>query len=402
MLIALGVTGGIAAYKACEIVRGLDKAGAAVQVILSSNAEQFVTPLTLQTLSRRRVLDRTFGLDDEQTVRHIELTREISALVVAPATANMLAKFASGVADDFLSTFYISVTAPVIVAPAMNTRMWLHETTQHNVARLRDRGVEVIDPASGWLAEGEIGWGRMEEPARIVEVALRAARRTTELAGQRVVVTAGPTREAIDPVRFLSNRSSGRMGFALASAAARRGADVTLIAGPVQLPTPFGVQRVDVQTSREMREAVLSARDGADYVFMCAAVSDYLPVASDQKIKKSGESLTLVLEEGPDILAELGRDRRERILVGFAAETQSLLEHARAKLVRKNIDFLVANDVSRPDIGFDAKENAVTILDRDGSSVEVPRQSKTLVAGTILDHVTRTAARGQGEARGSQ
>lgn len=387
MLIALGVSGGIAAYKAAEIVRGLDQGGAGVQVILTEHATEFVTPLTLQTLSRRKVMLRAFDLDSEQTIQHIELTRQVDALVIAPATANILAKLAQGVADDLLSTFYTAVTAPVIVAPAMNTRMWLHPATQESLARLRSRGVEVIDPDSGWLAEGESGQGRMAEPARIVEAALRAARRSQTLAGRRVVVTAGPTREPIDPVRFLSNRSSGKMGYALAAAAARRGAEVVLISGPVDLPVPYGVRRVDVETSAEMRGAVLEERRDAEAVLMCAAVSDYLPRTSTSKIKKSGAALELRLDEGPDILAELGRDRQERLLVGFAAETDDLIENARAKLERKGADFIVANDVSQPGIGMESDDNAVTILDREGNAWEVPRASKAEIAESILDRV---------------
>jgi len=387
MLIALGVSGGIAAYKACEIVRGLDKAGADVQVILTHNATRFITPLTLQTLSRRTVMLEPFALDEERTVRHIELTRETAAFVVAPATANVLAKFAAGIADDLLSTFYLSVTAPVVLAPAMNTRMWLHPTTQYNVRLLRARGHEIVEPESGWLAEGESGWGRLAAPERIVAAALAAARRGSSLAGRRVVVTAGPTREPLDPVRYLTNRSSGKMGYALAAAAARRGAEVVLISGPVELPPPYGVHRVGVESAAEMREAVLHWREGAEAVFMVAAVADYVPQAAPSKLKKSGGPLTLALEEGPDILAELGRDRRERVLVGFAAETEDLLQNARAKLERKNTDFLVANDVSRADVGFESDDNEVTILARDGRIWPVERASKAEVAEQILDRV---------------
>jgi phosphopantothenoylcysteine decarboxylase/phosphopantothenate--cysteine ligase len=387
VLVALGVSGGIAAYKACEIVRGLDRASVEVQVILTRNATEFVTPLTLQTLSRRRVLLEPFTLEQEQTIQHIELTRRIAALVVAPATANILAKFAHGVADDLLSTFYVSVTAPVIVAPAMNTRMWLHPTTRENVGLLRRRGVHVVEPASGWLAEGETGWGRLASPESIVEATLGAARRSSQLAGKRILVTAGPTREPIDPVRYLSNRSSGKMGYAVAAAAARRGADVVLISGPVDLAPPFGVRHVPVATVSEMRQAVLRHRPGAEAVFMAAAVSDYVPRAASSKIKKDGRSLTLTLEEGPDILEELGRKREERILVGFAAETESLLSNAKAKLARKNLDFIVANDVSRSDVGFEVDDNAVTILDRDGDRHEVPRAAKNRIAEAILDRV---------------
>jgi phosphopantothenoylcysteine decarboxylase/phosphopantothenate--cysteine ligase len=387
MLVALGVGGGIAAYKACEIVRGLDRAGVGVQVLLTRNGARFITPLTLQTLSRRRVLTELFDLGDERTVRHIELTREIAAFVVAPATADLLAKFGHGVADDLVSTFHVSVTAPVLVAPSMNTRMLLHPATQENLRRLRARGVRVIEPDRGWLAEGEVGWGRMAEPERIVQETLAAVRRSRVLDGRSVVVTAGPTRESIDPVRFVSNRSSGKMGYALAAAAARRGARVTLISGPVDLAPPYGVERVEVETAAEMREAVLRAREGAAAVFMAAAVADYVPRAAASKIKRDGGSRTITLDEGPDILAELGRDRRETVLVGFAAETEDLLAGARDKLERKRADFIVANDVSRPDIGIDADDNQVTILGRDGERWEVPKASKAEVAEAILDHV---------------
>lgn len=396
MLVALGVTGGIAAYKACEIVRGLDRAGIDVQVILTPGGAQFITPLTLQTLSRRPVLDRTFDLSDERTIGHIELTREISALVVAPATANVLAKFARGIADDLLSTFYISVTTPVLVAPAMNTRMLLHPATQQNLASLRARGVRIIEPGKGWLAEGEIGWGRMAEPEVIVEATLAAVRRSRQLEGKTVVVTAGPTQERIDPVRYLSNRSSGKMGYALAAACARRGARVRLISGPVGLAQPFGVELVPVETSAEMREATLRERKGAEMVCMTAAVADYVPRQSASKIKRSGAPLTLTLDEGPDILEELGRDRRETILIGFAAETEELLQNARGKLERKKLDFIVANDVSRSDIGFVQDENAVTILGRAGQVWEVPKASKPEIAEVILDRVLGEPERSEG------
>jgi phosphopantothenoylcysteine decarboxylase/phosphopantothenate--cysteine ligase len=387
VLVALGVSGGIAAYKACEIVRGLDRAGVEVQVLLTRNATEFITPLTLQTLSRRKVLVDQYDLDDVQTIRHIDLTRRIAAFVVAPATANLLAKFSRGIADDFVSTFHVSVTAPVLVAPSMNTRMLQHPATQENLDRLRARGVEVIAPEAGWLAEGEIGVGRMAEPERIVQATLAAAHRSRQLEGKSIVVTAGPTRERIDPVRFVSNRSSGKMGYALAAAAARRGASVTLISGPVNLAPPFGVECVPVETSAQMNEAVLRARKGAEAVFMAAAVSDYVPQATASKIKRSGSSLALTLDEGPDILAGLGQDRQEKLLVGFAAETDDLLANARAKLERKNLDFIVANDVSRPDVGLDADRNEVTILGRGGEQWEIPAASKAEVAEAILNRL---------------
>jgi phosphopantothenoylcysteine decarboxylase/phosphopantothenate--cysteine ligase len=392
MFVALGVTGGIAAYKACEIVRGLTRAGAEVQVILTPGGSRFITPLTLQTLSGNPVLRDQFELrDDGQTddrpVRHIELTRRISVFAVAPATANVLAKFARGIADDFLTTFHLAVTAPVVMAPAMNTRMWNHPATQENLGILQDRGVRMVGPGTGWLAEREEGVGRMAEPEEIVQEILTAGAISTALAGKKIVVTAGPTREPVDPVRYLSNRSSGKMGFALADAAVRRGAEVTLVSGPVALPTPPGVCRIDVDTSHQMRKAVLDSRAGCDAIIMAAAVADYLPQASRTKIKKTGSSLTLELDEGPDILKELGESRGQELLIGFAAETDDLLENARSKLQKKNLDYIVANDVAAEGIGIDAVENEVTILDRQGGSCHLPRDHKSRIAAAILDHV---------------
>lgn len=385
MRIALGVSGGIAAYKACEIVRGLTKAGCDVQVLMTRNATEFITPLTLQTLSGNRVLLETFDLQSEDTIQHIELSRRIDALVVAPATANVLAKFARGVADDLLSTFFISVTVPVVLAPAMNTRMWKHPSTRDNLEHLASGGVRIVGPGDGWLAEREIGEGRLAEPETIIEQTLLAARRSTQLKGRKIVISAGPTREPIDPVRYLSNRSSGKMGFALADAAARRGATVVLIAGPVDRPTPFGVERIDVTTAAEMHAAVMGAREGADTVIMSAAVADYIPRAAEHKLKKTGETLELTFDRGVDILAELGADRRERLLVGFAAETESVIDNARDKLEKKNLDYIVANDVSGENTGMEADDNAVTVLGRDGSAHDIPRASKTVVAERVLD-----------------
>jgi phosphopantothenoylcysteine decarboxylase/phosphopantothenate--cysteine ligase len=390
--IALGVSGGIAAYKACEVVRGLTDAGAQVQVLMTTNAVRFITPLTLQALSGRKVLTHPWDLADDETIKHIDLARDLNALVVAPATANVLGKLAHGIADDLLSTFYLAVTAPVVVAPAMNTRMWLHPATQDAVATLRSRGVEIVEPESGWLAEREVGVGRLAHPAGIVAATLRAARLSSQLSGRKIVVTAGPTREPLDPVRYLSNGSSGKMGYALAGAAARRGASVVLVSGPVDLPVPFRVRRVGVGTAREMREAVLAEREGAAAIFMVAAVSDYAPVASERKLKKTGGTLTLALEEGPDILAELGRMKGREVLVGFAAETHDVLEQAAKKLASKNADFIVANDVTAPGLGIGSDRNAVTILDRDGGSVAVPEASKHEIADAILDRVFGAAS----------
>jgi phosphopantothenoylcysteine decarboxylase/phosphopantothenate--cysteine ligase len=391
MRIALGVSGGIAAYKACEIVRGLTEAGASVQVLMTENAERFITPLTLQTLSGRTVWTDAWDLSSGETIRHIELTKDLDALVVAPATANVLAKFAAGIADDLLSTFYLAVTVPIVCAPAMNTRMWLHPATQSSIRTLRGRGIAIVDPESGWLAERETGVGRLAGTAAIVTAALRAARRARSLEGRKIVVAAGPTREAIDPVRYLSNGSSGKMGYAIAEAAARRGADVTLVSGPVDLAAPFSARVVKVTTAREMRDAVMTERSGAHAVFMVAAVSDYVPVPSPQKIKKAGGPLMLVLEEGPDILAELGRTKGTEILVGFAAETADVIPNAAQKLAAKNADFIVANDVSRPGLGIGADRNEVTILGKDGGSLVVAEASKAEIADAILDRTLAAA-----------
>lgn len=393
MRVALGVSGGIAAYKAAEIVRGLTAAGADVHVLMTANAQRFITPLTLQALSHRKVLHDPWDLADDETIRHVELARGLAAFAVAPATANAIAKMAHGVADDLLSTFYLAVTAPVVVAPAMNTRMWLHPATRAAMAALAARGTIVVGPDEGPLAERESGVGRLAEPAAIVEAVLRAARRSSALAGRKIVVTAGPTREAIDPVRYLSNASSGRMGYALADAAARRGAEVVLVSGPVDLAPPWGVRVVRVVTAREMREAVLAERAGADAVFMVAAVSDYAPVAAAAKIKKTGGPRTLVLEEGPDILAELGATKGREVLVGFAAETDDLLDNAAKKLTAKNADFIVANDVSRPGVGIGSERNAVTILDRAGGAHAIPEAAKAVIAEAILDRTLGEAAR---------
>jgi len=384
--VGLGVTGGIAAYKACEIVRGLDRAGAEVQVVLTRNALHFVTALSLETLSRRKVLLDTFDSPFDP-IQHIDLTRGIDAFLVAPATANALAKFAHGIADDLLSTTYLAVTAPVVLAPAMNPRMWLHPATQANVATLKGRGHVVIDPEHGWLAEGETGWGRLADPGAIVAVTLAAARRSAQLAGKTVVVSAGPTREAIDPVRFVSNRSSGKQGYALAAALLRRGARVILVSGPVEIAAPFGVELVRVETAAEMRAAVHAARAGADALFMVAAVADYVPAKAAAKHKRTGGPLVVAMDEGRDILAEAAADRGGTILVGFAAETENLIENARAKLTRKGLDFVVANDVSGPLLGIGSERNAVTILDRDGGFTEFGPAGKAEVAEAILDRI---------------
>lgn len=387
MRIGLGVSGGIAAYKACDVVRRLTDAGASVQVFMTKNAERFITALTLQALSGAKVYTDAWDLADDETIKHIELSRGLDALVVVPATANVLGKFAAGLADDLLSSIYLAVTAPVVVAPAMNTRMWLHPATQSSLQTLRSRGVTVIEPESGWLAEREIGVGRLAAPETIAAAVLRLARRGLSLQGKKIVVAAGPTREPIDPVRYLSNGSSGKMGYAIAQAAARRGAEVAIVSGPVDLAPPFGVRVERVSTAAEMREAVMVERSGAHAIFMVAAVADYTPVASPRKLAKTGGPLTLTLEEGPDILAELGRMKGAEILVGFAAESDDLIANATKKLHAKNADYIVANDILARGLGIDSDRNAVTILGKDGSSVPLPAASKAELAEEILDRI---------------
>ena len=385
MRIALGVSAGIAAYKAPEIVRGLYRAGADVRVLMSGNASQFVTPLTLQTLSGHPVVRDPWGLDSDDTVRHIDLTREIDAFVVAPTTANQLAKFARGVADGLLSTFYLAVTAPVVLAPSMNTRMWMHAATRENISLLKSRGVRIIPPDEGWLAEREVGVGRLAAVETIVREALAAADRSRVWTGRKVLISAGPTEEPFDPVRFLTNRSSGRMGYALAEAAARRGAEVVLVSGPVALECPYGVRRVSVRTSREMQAAMMAERNGAALIVMAAAVADYLPPCRDSKRKKTTEPWTVTMDRGPDILQELGASRSTEMLVGFAAETENLEENARRKLGSKNLDLIVANDVSDPDIGFGSADNCVAMLARDGRRWDYPKTSKQQLAEQLVE-----------------
>jgi phosphopantothenoylcysteine decarboxylase/phosphopantothenate--cysteine ligase len=391
--VALGVTGCIAAYKAVEVLRGLQKRGVAVQVVMTSNATRFVAPLTFQAVSGMQVIRAMFDETDDPEIKHIALAGSIDLLLVTPATANVLAKFANGIADDFLSTLYISTPAPVMVAPAMNVEMWLHPATQDNVRKLKERGVLFVDPGEGYLACRSVGPGRLAEPADIVERAwaLIAGPKSSvngvpkkDLTGERVLVTAGPTYEAIDPVRGITNRSSGRMGFAVADAAHARGAEVTLIAGPVSLEPPAGVNTVHVRSAAEMKAAVLTELERASIVVMAAAVADYRPVrAEGQKIKKGPDGLVLELERTEDILAEICRDKGNRIVVGFAAETEDVVANARKKLEQKRADMIVANDVSRPDAGFDVETNRITLVTSEDSA-SLPLMTKREAADRIL------------------
>ncbi|WP_303105787.1 bifunctional phosphopantothenoylcysteine decarboxylase/phosphopantothenate--cysteine ligase CoaBC [uncultured Mitsuokella sp.] len=386
--IVLGVTGGIAAYKAVELTSRLRKAGAEVHVIMTRAAQDFVTELTFREISGQAVVTSMWDKVPTHNVEHIALANLADLLLVAPATANFLAKAAVGLADDMLTTTLLATKAPVFLAPAMNTNMYENPVTQKNLRELAARGFHIIEPASGHLACGVTGKGRLPEPvdiARQVEAFFAKAR---DLLGRKVLVTAGGTREPLDPVRYLGNRSTGRMGYAIAQEAAARGADVVLVSAPSALPVPPGVRCVHVETAREMREAVLREFDDADVVIKAAAVADYRPkIVAENKIKKSEGEFTLVLERNPDILLELGQKKRQQVLVGFAAETTKLEEYARGKLAKKNLDFIVANDVSRPDAGFAVDTNCAKLFMRDGTVCDCPLSSKAELAGVILDHV---------------
>jgi len=397
MKIALGVTGGIAAYKAAEILRQLQDRGAEVQVVMTRAAQEFVRPLTFAALSGKNVItemfDGTSGPSAGSSVEHIGVAQSIDALLVAPATADTLAKFANGTASDFLSTLYLATTAPVIVAPAMNVNMWQHEATQRNLDTLRRRGVRIVEPGSGYLACGMIGAGRLAEPDQIVEAVMETLGVAQDLKGESILVTAGPTLEPIDPVRFIGNRSSGKMGYAIAEAAIRRGARVTLVSGPTAINPPAVAEFVPVETTQQMRDAVVVRFPDASVVIKAAAVADYRPrQTASRKIKRAGNALTLELEPTADILAELGAHRFEKqILIGFAAETENVIENARGKLAAKHIDAIVVNDVSKPGIGFNSDRNAVTIITAE-DSLQVAESSKFDVAQRVLDTVVRLRA----------
>lgn len=397
MKVALGVTGCIAAYKAAELVRRLQQEGVEVQVVMTRSAQEFITPLTFAALSGQKVITEMFGsrassepANIESAVEHIAVAASIDALVIAPATADVLGKIAHGVADDFLTTLYLATKAPVVVAPAMNVNMWEHPTVQANVACLRERGVKVVEPDAGYLACGMTGPGRLAELETIVAAVLDTLGVKRDLVGETVLVTAGPTCEDIDPVRYLTNRSSGRMGYAVAEAAARRGARVILVSGPTALKPPAGVEVASVRTTEEMRQAVLERAPQASIVVATAAVEDFQPKrVAAQKIRRAQASWRLDLEPTADILGELAQAKDHRLLVGFAAETQDMVKNARAKLRAKKLDIIVANDVSQEGAGFDSETNIVTLLTRDGQTIELPKMTKLAVAHRLLDEVRR-------------
>ena len=392
MRVALGVCGGVAAYKAAELVRRLQQDQLDVQVVMTRSAQEFITPLTFAALTGQKVITDLFGGDSpaniESAIEHIAVAQRIDALVIAPVTANVLAKLARGIADDFLTTLYLATTAPVIVAPAMNVNMWDHAATQENVDMLRARGVHVVPPEEGYLACGMTGAGRLAGVEAIAHTVAQVLGIRHDFAGQTVLVTAGPTCEDVDPVRYFTNRSSGRMGYAIADAALRRGARVVLVAGPTALDAPDGVKRISVRSTEEMHRAVLSRLPEATIVIMAAAVSDYLLASpSPVKIKRGPRRLTIELEPTPDILADVSRLKGGRIVVGFAAETDHLAEHARQKLASKSADLIVANDVTAEGAGFDYETNIVTMFTRDGDEVSLPRMSKLDVAQRVLDQI---------------
>jgi phosphopantothenoylcysteine decarboxylase/phosphopantothenate--cysteine ligase len=396
MRITLGVTGGVAAYKSAELVRRLQQEGHSVQVVMTRAACEFVTPLTFAALSGQKVITHLFDKSStgeanlESAIEHIAVAQRTDLLLVAPATADMLAKFARGLADDFLSTLYLACSAPVIVAPAMNVNMWQHAATQENLAVLKARGVHVVDPDAGYLACGMTGPGRLAELDEILKAVQGIAQAKRDLAGETLLVTAGPTCEDIDPVRYITNRSSGKMGYAVAEAGARRGAKVILIAGPTALATPEGVERVDVRTAEEMLAAARKRFPACSLAVFAAAVADYRPAEpASSKIKRSKEALTIRLEPNTDILATLAKEKGERIVVGFAAETEQVAENARKKLARKSADLIVANDVTAEGAGFDHDTNIVTLFSRDGRDLPLPRMSKAEVAERILDEAMR-------------
>ena len=393
MRVALGVTGGVAAYKAAELVRRLQQEKLDVQVVMTRTACEFITPLTFAALTGQKVITSMFGAEAaasapnvESAIEHIAVAQRIDLLLIAPATADILAKLAHGIADDFLTTLYLATKAPVIVAPAMNVNMWEHPATQQNLATLRARGVRVVDPSEGYLACGMTGAGRLAPLEAIAAAACAVLGLKHDFANQTVLVTAGPTQESIDPARYISNRSSGKMGYALADAAQRRGAHVVLISGPTGLPAPEGVDWVPVRTAAEMHAAVLEHAPSANIVIKAAAVSDYrVAEPAANKMKREAGRVTLELEPTVDILAELGAEPGARVLIGFAAETDGLAEHAREKLVRKSADIIVANDITQKDAGFDTDTNIVTLFFRDGREVPLPKMSKFDVANQILD-----------------
>lgn len=393
-MVILGVTGGIACYKAVECTRLLVQAGFAVHVIMTRGAMEFVTPLTFQTLSGRPVASETFNLTQESEIGHINLADSADLFVIAPATANFIGKVAAGIADDLLTTVLMATRSPVLIVPAMNIHMYANPILQENLRKLRRFGYHLMEPADGYLACGYEGKGRLPEPEKILEQ-VHTLLKNKDLSGEKIVVTAGPSREPLDPVRYISNRSSGKMGYAMARAALRRGAAVVLVSGPTGLEPPAGARLIPVTTAAEMRAATLKEFADCTTLIMAAAVADYYPVqTAKKKIKRGVGPLELRLEPNPDILKELGATKNGRFLVGFAAETEDLTANAKKKLADKNLDMIVANDVTREGSGFDGDTNIAVILDRSGAARSLPLMSKDELADRILDQILALKGRG--------
>jgi len=386
--IALGICSSISIYKACEIIRGFQKADVEVRVIMTKNATHLVSPRLFSALTGRRVITDLFEDEIPEEIAHIELAKEVSLLLVAPATANMIGKFASGIADDFLSTFHLAVQCPILIAPAMNEAMYLHKQTQANVKRLKGMGVRFVEPEKGYLACKDQGWGRLAPVENIMGAGLRLLHKSVSLSGKTIVVTAGPTREYSDPVRFLSNPSSGKMGFELAEEASRRGAEVILVSGPTQIIPPPGVRVRWIQSAEEMEREVVKHFPKADVLIMAAAVVDYkFSKVLSQKIKKRNESQPLHLVRTPDILQKVGKKKGKRILVGFAAETEKIKENALKKALAKNLDMIVANDIKKEGIGFGSDFNQVLFVFPDGKSIRSGKKTKSEISAMILDKI---------------
>ncbi|MFQ6082581.1 MAG: bifunctional phosphopantothenoylcysteine decarboxylase/phosphopantothenate--cysteine ligase CoaBC [Candidatus Aminicenantia bacterium] len=386
--VALGISSSISIYKAADIIREFQRNEIEVKVIMTKNATQFITPLLFEALTGKKVIVDQFENLKEGGMEHINLAEEISLLVIAPATANIIGKIANGIADDFLTTFFLAVTCPIIVAPAMNENMYLHTNTQANLKRLRALGVKVIEPEKGYLACGREGVGRLAEPKRIIEQSLTLLKKSRSLKGKKILITAGPTQEGIDPVRFITNHSSGKMGYQLAEEAIRRGGEVTLISGPTNLFPPKGVNFISVTTALQMEKGVMKNFSDADIVVMAAAVSDYRPLKfSSSKIKKEKDTINLRLIQNPDILAKLGQKKKKKILVGFAAETEEIIKNATQKLNQKKLDLIVVNDVSRKEIGFGSDFNQVTFIDRKGQVIQTDILSKKEISSLIFDRI---------------
>jgi phosphopantothenoylcysteine decarboxylase/phosphopantothenate--cysteine ligase len=398
MRITLGVSGGVAAYKAAELARLLQQESFSVEVVMTRAAREFVTPLTFAALTGKKVITDLFGDSSseanlESAIEHIAVAQRTDLLVVAPATADIIAKFARGMADDFLSTLYLATAAPVVVAPAMNVNMWNHPATQENIRVLRERGVHVVEPNDGYLACGMVGAGRLAGHQEILAAVREALHAQRDLLGEKILITAGPTCEDIDPVRYLTNRSSGKMGYAVAEAAARRGAKVVLVSGPTALDIPAGVRRIDVRTAEEMRQSVAAEFPSCSTGIFAAAVADYRPMEKQaKKLKKTAAALELRLEPTADILAEVAGNKGNKLVVGFAAETEHVAQNARKKLSAKNLDLIVANDVTAEGAGFDHDSNVVSLFSKDGRDLALPKLSKAEVAQRVLDEVVRLRA----------